>query len=228
MAKKVVEPRPHIVVSGAERGPFLTLEDSHVSMMPEKYGVDFLWSTGEGLAGLQRKEVKDLVSSAEGDRLGRELLQMRSLEWKAICIEGNPQWTTEGYLVKSFGREWTREQWTGLLLSIQRHGCLIVQSSSIQDTVRVLEECVRYTVKSDHKGFSTHPTVVAAFGTVANDRDFGVHVLCGFPGIGVELARRIWDHFGGLPLKISASDEELMKVEGMGKVRIEKMRKAIG
>lgn len=199
-----------------------------VALLPEKWGVDFLWPVDDGLAGVQRKEVKDLLASVADGRLGKELDQMQRLAWRVLCVEGVVQWTTEGQMVKAYGQPWTRGQWAGLMMTVQSRGCWVVESAGVSDTARVVEAVMRWTRKSEHRSLTTRPKAVASWGSNPDDRDFGVHVLQGFPGIGVELAGRIWDHFGRLPFVMNVSDEELLKVPGMGKKKLTTLRKVLG
>jgi ERCC4-type nuclease len=52
--------------------------------------------------------------------------------------------------------------------------------------------------------------------------------LQGFDGIGPELAERIVDHFGRVPLSWTVGEGELAKVKGLGKKKVAKMVKVLG
>ena len=214
------------MVAGTEPAALKKLGRS--SNLPEKYGVDVLWSAHGELCGVQRKEVKDLLASVRDGRLGKELAQMKGLGFRALCIEGVAQWTTEGQMVKQYGEPWSREQWTGLLLTVQMRGCWVLESSSVPDTARVVAECIRWSEKTEHKSLLSRPGAVASWGTTPDDRDFAVHVLQGFPGIGPELAARIYDRFGRLPFTLSCTDEELRAVDGLGPKKIKQLRRVFG
>jgi len=50
----------------------------------------------------------------------------------------------------------------------------------------------------------------------------------GLPGVGVELADRILKEFGSIPWQWTCTMEELMKVEGLGKVKAKKIMEIFG
>ena len=52
-------------------------------------------------------------------------------------------------------------------------------------------------------------------------------VLQGFDGIGPELARRIYKHFGRVPLRWDVPDADLEDVEGLGPGRVAKMKEVV-
>lgn len=67
----------------------------------------------------------------------------------------------------------------------------------------------------------------SSWGTPTN-REFAVYVMSSLPGVGVELAGRIWEHFGRIPFVWEVSVEELCEVQGIGKKKAEKMIAALG
>ena len=76
------------------------------------------------------------------------------------------------------------------------------------------------SVEIDRGTNPSDPT--AAWGT-PDSRDFQVHLLTGFPGVGPELAERIIDHFGGVPWTWKITVEELQQVAGIGKRKAEQI-----
>ena len=55
-----------------------------------------------------------------------------------------------------------------------------------------------------------------------NDRDFGIHLIQSFDGIGPGVAGAIFDKFG-VPLKWTINLDDLESVPGVGKKRAAKM-----
>ena len=76
-------------------------------------------------------------------------------------------------------------------------------------------------MKATHKGIMTRPKPTTLWGT-RNDRDFGIHVIQSFDGIGPGVAGAIFDRFG-VPLRWTVTKEELETVPGVGKKRAGKM-----
>ena len=190
-----------------------------LSSIPEQYGADFMWVSLVGTVGVQRKEIKDLVSSLRDGRLGKELGQMQSLDLAVLIIEGRPQWSRDGFLLDV--RSFTMEQMNGVLFSVQAQGVWCLQTTDHQSTVQMLRSLEKWLSKDRHGQLRNRPKVAGEWGT-ANNREWGIHFLQGFPSIGTDVAGRIYDHFGGVPIIWAVTEDELQDVKGVGKGRAEK------
>jgi len=203
--------------------PKLLRDIGITSSTPEKYGVDFLFASSVGLVGIQRKELKDLVASLRDGRLGREMSLMKHLDLAVLLIEGEPRWSEDGYLLNA--RSFTREQMNGVLFSVQMTGVWYLKSEGLSSTARLVKSLQGWLSKHRHGGFSQRPKPVSEWGTLTN-RDWAVHLLQGFPGIGAETAGAIYDELG-VCMGWTVTEKELMKVKGVGKVRARKMMEAL-
>lgn len=192
--------------------------------MPEKYGVDFLFATTLGLAGCQRKEMTDLVASVQDGRLSKELSQMQGLALSLLMVEGRPQWTRDGFLLGA--RSWTMAQHVGVLLSVQSRDVWYLTTDSMDTSCEVLVYLEKWLSKAGHGALRTRPKPQGTWGK-ADNREWGIHLLQSFDGIGPEVAGRIYDTFKGVPLQWTVEDIDLMAVKGVGKIRAEKMMKAL-
>lgn len=202
-------------------------DDAMVSPMPEKYGVDFLWTNQGEWWGVQRKEIKDFVASLRDGRLAREIGQMKSLVMPTVLIEGKVRFTTDGKLVyNSWGQEITRAQWRGMLWALNHQGIYTHFSLDMTDTVLWIKQFKSWSSKEHHHSLVRRPGPVSPWGKPGN-RDYQEHLLQGFQGVGPELAKKILDHFGRLPLKWDITVEELMEVEGIGKSKAKKMMEGL-
>lgn len=211
-----------ILVSPAE--PRVLKDGRKVSPLPERMGLDFAWLVKGAWHGVQRKTIADLKASVDDGRLGKELGQMKSAGVQGVVlIEGRESWTVDGVLrdAKSggYGREWTRQQWWGVQLGVQMEGVWVCQVASIADTLAFLESFYIWTQKRRHGSLQARPNVKGLWGTSAKDVDYACHVLTSIPGVGQAQARAIYDHFGGLPFKLSCDVDELMRCKGVGKKR---------
>lgn len=218
-----------MLVSPAEHNILRDL--GRVSPITEKFGADFLiTSKSFGLVGVQRKEIKDLVASVRDGRLQREVAQMKALGQGIFLIEGKVQWTTDGSLL-SGGIEWTLAQHVGVVLSLNSDGFWTISTSDIVETREWLLKCMKWlgTEVSKHRSIRSRPGPVgkSIWGT-NKSRDWAIHLLQSFEGIGYELACRIYDEFGGLPMQWSVDVEELARVKGIGKGRAERLMEALG
>lgn len=199
------------------------------SSAPEQYGVDVMWAVTEGLCGVQRKELGDLVSSMQDGRLAKEIAQMQDkLQVAAVMVEGRGQWGVDGALLKGFGPEVNRQQVRNFLYSIRLKGVWVEFTDDLNDTISAVRGLKRWTEKPTHDSLLKRPGPggTSDWGKVTR-REWAVHLLCGFDGIGVGMAQSIIDHFDGVPLQWEVTKEELMEVPGIGKGRAEKLMKAL-
>ena len=104
---------------------------------------------------------------------------------------------------------------------MQADGTWVCFTRDLAETIRVAKHFEKWTGKP-RKAMATRPPVTAAWGT-PDSRDFQVHLLTGFPGVGPELAERIIDHFGGVPWTWKITVEELQQVAGIGKRKAEQI-----
>ena len=190
------------------------------SPLPEQYGVDFLIPCPVGMVGVQRKEIHDLIASRGDGRLARELAQMKQLDIGILMVEGRLKWTSDGVLSTSRSK-WTRAQHLGLLFSIQSTGLWVNSTESISESREYLSHLEMWMMKSKHAGIMTRPKPTTLWGT-RNDRDWGIHVIQSFDGIGPGVAGAIFDRFG-LPIRWTVTKADLESVPGVGKKRASKM-----
>lgn len=190
------------------------------SPLPESYGADFLIICPVGLVGVQRKEIHDLIASRADGRLERELLQMKHLDIAILLVEGRLKWTSDGALSTSRS-SWTRSMHNGLLFSVQSTGIWVNSSESLTESREYLSHLEHWFQKSKHAGLNTRPKPTTQWGS-RNDRDWGIHLLQSFDGIGPEVAGRIFDKYG-VPFEWSIGVEDLLTVDGVGPKRATKM-----
>ena len=192
-----------------------------VSSLPEEYGADFLWGTPHGIVGVQRKAVPDLLASLSDGRLAVDLARLDSCDAAVLVMEGRTRWTADNRLID---RAYRREAWEALLLSVQfSAGVPVVRTDSLSDTVFWLRCAVEWFSKETHRSLRTRPKTTDSWGVY----NFSTHMLQSFPGIGPELAERIVRHFGGVPLRWTVTERELMSVKGIGQERARAMIRAL-
>ncbi len=197
-----------------------------VSMRPEDFGCDLLFAARGKWFGIQRKEFKDLLASMRDGRLAQQVAMMAGLEQAMVVVEGwsGVQWTGDGVLVDGYAKV-TRAQLRGLLWSVRDRGIWVDHTRDLADTIALVGEWEQWCRKDGHKSLSTRPGPVNTWGKATN-RDWQEHLLQGLPGVGVELAGRILDEVG-MPLQWRVERDELLKVQGLGKGKVEKMMAAV-
>lgn len=215
-----------VLVSPAEHNILRSL--GRVSSVTEKFGADFLIpSVDHGVVGVQRKEINDLISSVRDGRLQREVAQMKTLGLGVFLIEGRLQWTVDGVLLAN--GEWTRAQHLGVIWSLQSAGYWTMSTSDLGETFAWLSMFTKWLTipASRHRSTKTRPGPSKGLWGKRDNRDWGVHILQGFDGVGYELACRIWDKFDGLPLRWDVDVDALSSVAGIGKVRAARLIEAL-
>ena len=185
-----------------------------------------MFRTDEQWVGVQRKELKDFIASVQDGRLGEEVRRMNScihLGVKVLLIEGKAQWTNDGVFMGSgYGAQWTLAQHRGMLWSARSKGLWVDSTDSINETRVWLRMFEQWCCKAKHDALDRRPGARGAWGT-PDSREYGLHLLQGLPGVGPELAGRVYDFFGGVPWKWAVTADELMKVPGIGKKRAQEM-----
>lgn len=211
-----------MLVAPTERGAIAALGKS--SSLPEKFGADVLWFARGKKWGVQRKEVKDLRASVEDGRLGKEVGQARAAGVHlVVAVEGRVHWSTDGVWMDPWGRPWNKHGWWGVQVAVQNMGAWVVWTEDAQDTAAFIRGHQLWTEKARHESLMSRPGPKGVWGTQATNRDFAVHLLTSFPGVGVELAGRMYDAFGRAPLKWDVGEDELAQVAGLGKGKIRKL-----
>lgn len=198
------------------------------SLYSEAFGADILIPVaGGGWCGVQRKERGDLISSMGDGRLGEQIAKLKDARFSHLIVEGDLAWTGDGVLMGSgrYGREITREFFDGVMWSVQMAGTWVSYTGGLDQTAKMLTHMEKWYGKEKHRGLATRGPVVASWGNVATNRDYQVHLLTGIPNVGVELAGRILDKFGGLPFRWrdDVTVGTLCEVPGIGKVKAERI-----
>lgn len=210
-----------MLVSPTEPLPIRALGRIH--SLPEKRGVDVLFAAGKQWVGIQRKEIHDLVASVRDGRLHREVQQMAcgTLGIAVLVVEGRFTWTVDGEWIEP-GYRWTRRQHRGLVWSIRSRGIWVETTVNAEETADFCRDLETWAKKDRHSSLDHRPGPVGMWGK-ATTREYASHVLQGFDGVGPELAGRILDHFGRLPIGWLITAADLEEIQGIGKVKAKKL-----
>jgi|DewCreStandDraft_5_1066085.scaffolds.fasta_scaffold01803_4 DNA excision repair protein ERCC-4 len=214
-----------ILVSPAEPSDLITLVGGVTDLLPEEHGADYLFSGKPGLVGVQRKTVSDLLRSLEDGRLAREVALLKRLPVGVLLVEGRADSATDGRLLLP-GSRYTKAQLRNLLRSVQGEGLLVERTEGVGDTAAAILEMRDYYRKEVHRSLAVRPKPRTEWGD-RTDRDWALHILQGFPGIGPTLAGAIFDRFGEVPLRWACTKRELQSVDGIGKRRADLLWRAL-
>lgn len=210
-----------LLVSPAE--PKVLRRLGETSFAVEEYGADFLIVGEAGIVGLQRKQFPgDFLSSVTNGRLHTVVMKLTATTFPLVLLEGRPQWTQDGNLLHSYGPGLKRSTLRAMEWSLISAGIGVQWSDDLADTVAHIQSLMKWWAKDSHDGFSTRPGIARAneFGKPTSQRDFAMHVLQGFNGVGPLLAGRIYDKFERLPLQWDVTKVELGAVHGLGPKRL--------
>lgn len=149
------------------------------------------------------------------------------LDVRVVVIEGRPQWTMDGLMMADRQSQWTIAQHRSMVWSLMARGIWVDYTDSLADTAVWLHMFEKWLGKPKHVALDRRPGAVGAWGK-PDQREYGVHLLQGLPGVGPELAGRIWDEFGGVPWGWTVDESQLTAVPGIGPKRAQEMLRAIG
>lgn len=218
-----------IFVSGLEPEPLHSL--GRVGGVPEQYGADILVVGNDIRVGVQRKKFpEDFLSSLADGRLHTQLQMLQELERSIVLLEGFGKWSIDGVLMaEKYFQNFTKKQLHGLMLSIEwEYDTRIMQVRDLGETRVWLVHLDEWLQKDRHDSLKSRPGPPRTAWGTRDSRSYALHVLQSFPGVGVELAGRIFDHFGGLPLSWDVDGyKDLMAVQGIGKEKAQKMWNAL-
>lgn len=207
-------------------------EIGKVSSVPERHGCDFmiLGKTRKVKIGVQRKKFPDdLIASLSDNRLYLQLQHMMDLEMALIILEGRGKWTDDGELLGTDYMRMTVDQMRGLLFSIMfEFGVPTFWVEDMDETIEVLETLEAWANKKKHLSLRRRSGPKKNSWGTAGNRMFASHILQGFPGVGPDMADKIIDaNSGFVPLTWTMSADELLAVDGVGKVTVGKLMKAL-
>lgn len=192
------------------------------SGLPERFGCDVLITAGSKLTGVQRKQFpEDFLASRADGRVAAQLAKMGPLDRRLLILEGFGSWTTDGVLISQ--RQFTRKQMFGVCYSYAyEYGVEVLRVRDMAETAEALQELEAWAGKDKHTSLVQRPGPPADAWNQRKAEAWAVHLLQGFPGIGPGLARKIYEHFGRVPLRwIVETAKDLQAVPGIGKGKAE-------
>lgn len=212
-----------LLISPAEHSPLIK-SLGQLSPLPEQYGSDVLWCSEQGeWVGVQRKELMDLIASLHDNRLTKELIQMAELDIRILIIEGQPRWGPDGTLLDRYAR-WSRKGHHNLIQSLSASGISVHQTLDTQDTSYVISGLVEWTDKDSHSTLMSRSKNVSRKWGEPSAEEWQLWILQSFPGISITRAKQIIQHFGTIPLRWTATEQELSQVPGIGKLTASRLR----
>jgi len=214
-----------LLISPTEPAPIKALGTT--SSKPEKYGVDVLWFARKLKFGVQRKRFPDdFLASLHDGRLQRELAQMQALDGRFLVVEGYGMWTTHNLLIEA---PFSKQALFALFASFeQEFGVPAIRVKDMDETILAVQSLEAWSKKEEHRSLLQRPGPPKDKWGRRDSKAWGLHLLQSFPGIGPKQAERIWEKYGGVPLRWEVSGpKELMEIEGIGKVKAQQLWEAL-
>lgn len=163
----------------------------------------------------ERKTIKDLCVSLVDGRFFRQAVAL-------LQCEGHPVYILEGSSRQLQDAGVRREAVQGALITLSVFfGLPVLRSMDPQETARLIRYTVLQGVRFAEGGIPRHG--YRPKGKKARQ----LFVLQGLPNIGKKRAEALLEHFGGIEAVMSAGEEELAEVNGIGAPIAEKIRNLI-
>ena len=164
---------------------------------------------------VERKTAKDFILSIIDGRLFSQALRLKKYtETHLIVVEGTDLFRT-GYDIHP-------EAIKGAIVSLSVSWQIpLIFSKSTNGTAEILHIASLQDAKY-------HDELLKRMGRKPKRiQTRRLHILQGLPGIGPKIAKKMLEHFGSIETVITASEEALANVEGIGKKKAVKIREIV-
>lgn len=177
---------------------------------------------------VERKAISDLLNSLRSGRLQEQVRNtITHADVPILLVEGFMTSTKEGRIRHKAGvSKWRYNAMQNFLMTAQLAGMYVLHSPNTFFTPQILKSLFAYFQKEEHESLRKRPRSIVLY--PAGDRERQKDLLATIPGIGPELAGRLLERFESPLAVFVASDEDLLEVSGVGKKKVEMMRKMIG
>lgn len=161
---------------------------------------------------VERKVSEDFLQSIVDGRLFRQINGMKKYEKPLIIIEGNHLMDNDRNIHPNAVR--------GAIASISTDFAIpIIWTKNQLETAEML-----LTLAKREQIGKKASIAVRTKKRVRSANELQEFIVAGLPGISTKTAKKLLKHFGYLERIFSASDSDLMKVEGIGKVLAKRIR----
>jgi len=165
---------------------------------------------------VERKTTQDFFNSLFSGRLFDQVERLKEAYAKPLMIiEGNVGEELENRLNP-------RAFWGALLKLQMDYNLPTINTYNTLQTVDLL-----VTLAKRLQQQSKEPIKLRHKPKILSERERQIYAVCGLPGIGEGLAIKLLSHFGSVRRVFSASKAELMKVEGIGEVKADRITKLL-
>lgn len=160
---------------------------------------------------IERKSYDDFVSSVIDGRIFEQSKLMKENFEKAIVV-------VEGYSIRDVNENALKGAIASLLIDFD---ISILSTKNPMDTAKTIYWVAKKEQK-EGKGIS-----IKVGKKPKSEKDMQEFIVGSIPGISTVLTKRLLEHFGNVEEVFTAFEEELMKVKGMKKSAVKKIRKVL-
>ena len=163
--------------------------------------------------GIERKTVNDFMNSVFSGRVFEQVYRLREAYGKPILI-------LEGEVEEELTKRNNPRSFWGALLKLQSDmGIPVLSTPTLLNTANLLYTLVNriQRKKQDRISIQHKPRLITK-------KELQVYIVASLPSIGGELAERLLKHFGSVRKTFQADIPDLMKVEGVGKIKARKIK----
>jgi ERCC4-type nuclease len=195
----------HVIVDSRERNADLIseLESLGIGIQVETLPVgDYVVSDR---VCIERKTVSDFESSIVTGRLFEQAKRLAdAYERPIIIIEGDrEEFRMKGQVI------------SGAIASLYiDYDIPVIATLGAKESA----EMIRYMSKHEQDGRAREPSVKGGARSFTESQ-FMERIIGNLPGVGIETARNLLDHFGSVQAVASATEKELLKVDNVGSKR---------
>jgi ERCC4-type nuclease len=167
--------------------------------------------TGKTCMAIQRKTVKDFINNISkiNDTIA-ELRDSYSSFIPMLLLEGI--YDAGGEFVNGYHLQ--SSSLNNILLSMQMKGIVVFNTMSISHTINALVSWHSWCQKETHNSLEKH-----------YQENIVEHIYSHIPGIGEELARKLYNVYPSIDMLVKANIVDLMKISGIGKEKAEQIHK---
>jgi ERCC4-type nuclease len=185
------------------------------------YG-DFYWTIDKWPVYVERKSIRDLVTSIEDGRLARFIDNSNVPATVALLLEGcSPQ----------LGDVHTNRRWTSMdlddyLVGVQAAGILVLRAKDAKDGSKRLKRFYDWTGDPHHGGLTTPKPAWPIKKYKPNERE-AIRFLMGYPHIGEKRAQSLLKEFrsvDAIHMDFRQGGDQAENIKGIGKGIGEKAR----
>ena len=165
--------------------------------------------------GIERKTVDDFLDSIIDKRLVNQLILLKqNFNMPLLILEG----TDDIYTLRNFHPNSIRGMMASIALEFQ---VPMVTTRSIKDTAKMLKVIASKFEKSKK------PISLLTKRKPLTTKELQEYIIESLPGVGPTIAKNLLKEFKTIKVIFNATEEELMKIEKIGKLKAKEIRKVI-